>query len=107
MMNPDSEHYDALVAGKSGWLNKSGFVIRALIFIGGWSLYRYFARKFSIAQDTAEDNKNFKKSFRIAAGFLVFFIYTESIMSWDWVMSVDPHWFSNIVWMVCICEYVC
>ncbi|WP_298237598.1 quinol:cytochrome C oxidoreductase [uncultured Algibacter sp.] len=96
MVNPESDHYDALVAGKSGWLNKTGFVIRALIFIGGWSLYRYFARKFSIAQDTAEDNKNFKKSFRIAAGFLVFFIYTESMMSWDWIMSVDPHWFSTL-----------
>ncbi|WP_139000979.1 quinol:cytochrome C oxidoreductase [Hyunsoonleella aestuarii] len=96
MVNPESDHYDALVAGKSAWLNKTGFVIRALVFIGGWSLYRYFARKFSIAQDTAKDNKNFKKSFRIAAGFLVFFIYTESMMSWDWIMSVDPHWFSTL-----------
>ncbi len=96
MTNPESEHYDALVDGKSGWLNKIGFIIRAVIFIAGWSLYRHFARKFSIAQDTAEDNKNFKKSFRIAAGFLVFFIYTESMMSWDWIMSVDPHWFSTL-----------
>ena len=90
------ENYDELVAGKSGWLNKTGFFIRGLIFLGGWSLYRHFSRKFSIAQDTAEDNKNFKKSFRIAAGFLVFFIYTESMMSWDWIMSVDPHWFSTL-----------
>ncbi len=96
MVNPESEHFDKLVAGKSGWLNKTGFIIRGLIFIGGWSLYRHFARKFSIAQDTAEDNSNFKKSFRITAGFLVFFIYTESMMSWDWIMSVDPHWFSTL-----------
>jgi hypothetical protein len=96
MINPESDKYDALVAGKSGWLNKPWFIVRALIFIGGWSLYRYFSRKFSIAQDTAEDNRNFKKSFRIAAGFLVFFIYTESMMSWDWIMSVDPHWFSTL-----------
>ncbi|WP_460220049.1 quinol:cytochrome C oxidoreductase [Psychroserpens sp. MEBiC05023] len=93
---PGNENYDALVAGKSGWLNKTGFFIRGLIFLGGWSLYRYFARKFSIAQDNADDNKNFKKSFRIAAGFLVFYIYTESMMSWDWIMSVDPHWFSTL-----------
>lgn len=96
MVNPESEHFDKLVAGKAGWLNKTGFVIRGLIFIAGWSLYRHFSRKFSIAQDTAEDNRNFKKSFRIAAGFLVFFIYTESMMSWDWIMSVDPHWFSTL-----------
>ncbi len=96
MVNPESEHFDKLVAGKAGWLNKTGFIIRGLIFIAGWSLYRHFARKFSIAQDTAEDKSNFKKSFRIAAGFLVFFIYTESMMSWDWIMSVDPHWFSTL-----------
>lgn len=90
------ENYDKLVAGKSGWLNKTGFLIRGIIFIAGWSLYRHFSRKFSIAQDTAEDNSNFKKSFRITAGFLVFFIYTESMMSWDWIMSVDPHWFSTL-----------
>jgi len=34
--------------------------------------------------------------FRISAAFLVFFIYSESIMSWDWIMSVDPHWFSTL-----------
>lgn len=90
------ENYDALVAGKSGWLNKTGFFIRGLIFLGGWSLYRYFSRKFSIAQDNADDNRNFKKNFRISAAFLVFYIYTESMMSWDWIMSVDPHWFSTL-----------
>ncbi|MDD7885592.1 quinol:cytochrome C oxidoreductase [Flavivirga sp. 57AJ16] len=96
MINPESEHFDKLVAGKSGWLNKTGFIIRGLIFIAGWALYRHFSRKFSIAQDTAEDKSNFKKLFRITAGFLVFFIYTESMMSWDWIMSVDPHWFSTL-----------
>jgi hypothetical protein len=90
------ENYDKLVAGKAGWLNKPMFFVRGIIFLGGWITYRHFARKFSIAQDTAEDKSNFKKSFRIAAGFLVFFIYTESMMSWDWIMSVDPHWFSTL-----------
>lgn len=96
IVDPNHEDYDKLIDGKSGFLNITGFIIRGLIFIGGWSLYRYFSRKFSIAQDTANDNKNFKKSFRISAAFLVFFIYTESMMSWDWVMSVDPHWFSTL-----------
>ncbi len=96
MTNPESPEYDALIDGKSGFLNKTGFLIRAIIFISGWSLYRYFSRKFSLAQDYANDNRNFKKTFRISAAFLVFFIYTESMMSWDWIMSVDPHWFSTL-----------
>ncbi|WP_372753684.1 quinol:cytochrome C oxidoreductase [Mariniflexile sp.] len=95
-MDPEVVAHDKLIQGKSGWLNIGWFTVRGLIFIAGWSIYRHFARKFSIAQDTAEDNSNFKKSFRIAAAFLVFFIYTESMMSWDWIMSVDPHWFSTL-----------
>ena len=95
-MDPDVVAHDKLLQAKAGWLNKTAFLIRGLIFIGGWSLYRYFSRKFSLAQDLANDNKNFKKNFQISAGFLVFYIYTESMMSWDWVMSVDPHWFSTL-----------
>ena len=95
-MDPDVVANDELLQGKASWLNKTGFLIRGLIFLGGWSLYRYFSRKFSIAQDSADNNKNFKKNFRISAGFLVFYIYTESMMSWDWIMSVDPHWFSTL-----------
>jgi Ni/Fe-hydrogenase subunit HybB-like protein len=49
-----------------------------------------------LAQDEAKDNSFYKKNFKMSAAFLVFFIVTESIMSWDWIMSVDPHWFSTL-----------
>ena len=97
-MNDEVVADDKIIQGKTDWLNIPWFIARAIIFISGWCLYRHFARKFSIAQDNAEegDNRNFKKSFRIAAAFLVFYIYTESMMAWDWIMSVDPHWFSTL-----------
>ena len=95
-MDPEVVAHDEIIQGKESWLNKTSFLIRGFIYIGGWSLYRYFSRKFSIAQDSANDNKNFKRNFQISAGFLVFFMYTESMMSWDWIMSVDPHWFSTL-----------
>lgn len=95
-MDPEVVAHDEIIQGKSSWLNKPWFIVRALIFIGGWSLYRYFSRKFSLEQDNDSGNKYFKLNFRISAAFLVFFIYTESMMSWDWIMSVDPHWFSTL-----------
>lgn len=95
-MDPEVVAHDEIIQGKSSWLNKPWFIVRALIFIGGWSLFRYFSRKFSLAQDNDSGNKYFKLNFRISAAFLVFFIYTESMMSWDWIMSVDPHWFSTL-----------
>jgi len=108
LVNPDSEHYDKLIAGKSGFLNVPFFLIRAAIFLGGWNLYRWISRKNSIADDNAEDNRYFKKNFKLSAGFLVFFIVTESMMSWDWLMSFDPHWFSTLFgWYVFAGMMVC
>jgi hypothetical protein len=91
-----SPKFDKLLAGKQGYLNEYAWLIRAAIFLGGWNLYQYFSRKNCLAQDEATDNAFYKKNFNISAMFLVFFIVTESIMSWDWIMSVDPHWFSTL-----------
>ena len=95
-MDPEVVAHDKLIAGKTGYLNVPFFMLRAVFFLSGWSLYRYFSRKFSLAQDSADDISNHKKNFRISAAFLVFFIVTESVMSWDWIMSIDPHWFSTL-----------
>jgi hypothetical protein len=86
-MDPEVVAHDKLIAGKTGYLNVPFFMLRAVFFLSGWSLYRYFSRKFSIAQDHASDISNHKKNFRISAAFLVFYIVTESMMSWDWIMS--------------------
>ena len=104
-MDPDVVAHDEIIQAKSSWLNKPWFIIRGLIFIGGWSIYRYFSRKFSLAQDNQNDDKYFKLNFKISAAFLVFYIYTESMMSWDWVMSVDPHWFSTLFGWYLFCKY--
>jgi hypothetical protein len=94
--DPAHENYDAIIAGKSGYLNFSFWILRAAIFLAGWNLYRHFSRKNCLAQDEANDDLYYKKNFKLSAGFLVFFIVSESIMSWDWIMSFDPHWFSTL-----------
>lgn len=95
-MDPEVVAHDALIQGKSGYLNPVFFLIRAAIFLGGWIFYREYSRKLSLQQDESNDNSNFKLNFRVSAGFLVFYLVTESMMSWDWIMSVDPHWFSTL-----------
>lgn len=108
--DPEVLAHDKLLQGKASWLNGTWMLIRAAIFLGGWITYRHFAVKFSRAGDLAQANdySNFKKTFRISAGFLVFFLYTESMMSWDWIMSFDPHWFSTLFgWYVLAGMMVC
>jgi hypothetical protein len=95
-MDPEVVKEDKLIQGKTAFLNVPFFLIRAIIFIGVWNLYRYFSRKFTLAQDESKDDSNYKKLFKTSAAFLVFFIVSESIMSWDWIMSLDPHWYSTL-----------
>ncbi|MDX1333370.1 MAG: quinol:cytochrome C oxidoreductase [Robiginitalea sp.] len=95
-MDAETVAHDELLQGKAGYLNPIFFLIRAAIFLGGWIAYREISRRLSLAQDAASDNSNFKKNFRWSAGFLVFYLVTESMMSWDWIMSLDPHWFSTL-----------
>ncbi|WP_445383143.1 quinol:cytochrome C oxidoreductase [Robiginitalea sp. IMCC43444] len=95
-MDSEVVAHDELLQGKAGYLNPTFFLIRAAFFLGGWILYREVSRKLSLAQDASNDNASFKKNFRWSAGFLVFYLVTESMMSWDWIMSVDPHWFSTL-----------
>ena len=95
-LDPEVVAHDELIAAKSGYLNFPFWIVRAAIFLLGWNLYRYYSAKNCLAQDESNDDSFYKKNFKLSAGFLVFFIVSESIMSWDWIMSIDPHWFSTL-----------
>ena len=96
VIDPESADFDKLIFNKSGYLDVVWFLVRAAIYILGWIWYRQHSRKLSLAQDNATDLSNFTKLFKRSAAFLVFFLVTESMMSWDWIMSLDPHWFSTL-----------
>ena len=95
-MDPEVVAHDEIIQGKTAYLNVPFFLLRAAIYIGGWCFFMFMMRKNSWRQHEATDNLWFKKNFKLDAGFLVFFIVTESLMSWDWIMSLDPHWFSTL-----------
>lgn len=105
--NPKGIHYDEVLMSKSWYLNTPFWMIRTFIFLLGWNFYRYFSRKNSIAQDNATDISHYKKNFTASIIFLIFFIITESVMSWDWIMSLTPHWQSTLFgWYVFACLFV-
>jgi len=94
--NPQGVHYDEVLMSKSWYLNIPFWMIRTFIFLLGWNFYRFYARKNSLAQDNASDLTHYKKNFKASIIFLLFFIITESVMSWDWIMSLTPHWQSTL-----------
>ena len=102
IFDPESDHYDAIIDGKSWWMNSTGFMLRSIAYLIIWNAYRYVIRKGSIKEDTANDgNKTYKKNYNLSVVFLFLFMITESMMSWDWIMGLDPHWFSTLfAWYV-------
>ena len=95
-MDPEVVAHDEIIRNKIGYLNIPFFFIRAIIYIAGWVIYREITRRLSLQQDDSNDINIHKKLFKFSAGFLVFFLVSESMMSWDWIMSIDPHWFSTL-----------
>ncbi len=95
-MDPEVVEHDEIIANKVGYLNVPFFLIRAAVYIGGWAFLSHLMRKNSRAMDSNSDISLYKKNFKLSAVFLVFFIVTESMMSWDFIMSIDTHWFSTL-----------
>lgn len=93
--DPTHENYDAVVDGKKWFLNTPGWLIRSIVYLLGWNIFRFIIRKKSIQQDNG-DLKLHKNIYNITVGFVVFFMISESMMSWDWIMGIDPHWFSTL-----------
>ena len=62
-----------------------------------WNAYRMLIRRNSIKEDTINDGyKLYKKNYNMSVVFLFLFMITESMSVWDWIMGLDPHWFSTL-----------
>lgn len=91
-----SSNYDPIIAGKSAYLNVPFFWIRVILYFVIWSWFARLFRKNSILMDQGNGAEYWQKNRRNAAIFLVLFAVTESTMSWDFIMSIDTHWFSTL-----------
>ena len=99
--DPLNEHYDAIIAGKSAYLNGPFFFIRACVYIFGWWYASKRLIKLSRNEERDGGTVNHFKSITVSAVFIGFFGYTSSMMAWDWIMSIDSHWFSTLFgWFV-------
>lgn len=87
---------DPILQGKQPWLNLPGFIIRIPIYFGLWFLFGKPILNHSRKQDEDGDASHSVKSMRWSAAFLYLGGIAFVIASFDWIMSVEPHWFSTI-----------
>lgn len=87
---------DKILQGKAPYLNISFFVIRTLVFIAIWVLFYFILQRNSRKQDTSRDQTLTTKNIRFSAAFIPIFAITITFTAVDWLMSLEPHWFSTI-----------
>ncbi len=87
---------DHLLLGKAGFLNPTFFTIRGIGYFAIWIILSMSLFRLSVKQDiehTAGITEKFKK---ISAPGMLLFALSLTFASFDWLMSLDPHWYSTI-----------
>jgi hypothetical protein len=96
--------YDKVIAGKAGffyWPLAAGsfplfFIVRMIVFFGLWYLFFVWIKKEMLAEDIDGSTEHWYTARKLSAIFLVIFAVSSSVSAWDWVMSIETHWFSTM-----------
>ena len=96
IMEEGHANYDPIIAGKSGYLNLGFYWGRMIAYFVLWTIVFLAMRKQSLQEDLNGGVKHYDKSIVLGATFLLIFGVTSSTSAWDWVMSIDTHWFSTM-----------
>jgi hypothetical protein len=78
------------------WLSLTFFRIRAVLYLLGWLGFAWAMLRISRQQDSDGELRQTRRSTTLAALFLVFFGITFWLASFDWIMSLEPEWYSTI-----------
>ncbi len=99
-----SPEYDKIIDGKGSffyWPMEKGtfpifYIVRMVLFFGFWVFFFNKLKSLSYAEDNLTGNSQWFKIRSWSAYFIIFFAVSSSIAAWDWVMSIDTHWFSTL-----------
>jgi hypothetical protein len=87
---------DELLRKKALYLNTPFFTVRAAVCFAAWILIAYFLNRWSREQDHHAHKVIDRKLQLLSGGGLVVYALTTTFTSIDWVMSLEPHWYSTM-----------
>ena len=96
---------DPVLQHKKPYLNVPFFIGRCVLYFGFWGTCAWLFRRWSVRLGATGDAALAQRMRRLAAGGLVGHILLITFASLDWIMSLEPHWFSTIFgWMIAVSE---
>jgi hypothetical protein len=87
---------DEILRHKSLYLNVPFFIVRAAAYFAIWAGLAWILNKWSREQDHDPDERMVRRFQLLSAPGLVAMVLTITFSSVDWLMSLEPHWFSTI-----------
>ncbi|MGH2544587.1 MAG: hypothetical protein ACRDIB_17480 [Ardenticatenaceae bacterium] len=93
---PEAVAGDELLQHKQVWLNIPFFLIRTAIYFAVWIVVAYFLTNWSLELDDLDDPQKARRLRVFSAVGLLLMVLTVTFASYDWLMSLEPHWFSSI-----------
>jgi len=87
---------DPILQWKRPYLNVPFFLARAVLYFAVWNGIAFFLNKWSVEQDATGDPRIPRKMQVLSAGGLLGYGLTVTFAAFDWLMSLEPHWFSTI-----------
>jgi hypothetical protein len=93
---------DELIRSKTAYLNPTAFTVRGFIYFGLWSVWAYAIWRQSTRQDSEKSVDQMNACSRWSAPGLLLVMATGTLASFDWIMSLDPKWYSTIFGVYCM-----
>lgn len=87
---------DPVIAHKLLYLNFDGFAVRAALYFVIWIALSYLFNRWSLAQDRSADAGPSQRMRALGPPALILYFLTVTFAVFDWVMSIQPTWYSTI-----------
>jgi len=95
---------DRVLSQKAAYLNVPFFVARAAAYFFVWLTLAHFLDRWSRQQDDPADPRPADRLRKLSGGGLVAYALAMTFAAFDWIMSLEPHWFSTIFGMIFIAD---
>jgi hypothetical protein len=90
------EHIDEMLSKKLPYLNEQFFLMRSFAYLLVWAVMGVWFYRVSINQDQGGRFELTRAMQAVSAPGVIFFGLTLTFASFDWIMSLQPHWYSTI-----------
>ena len=97
---PDAISADKILQAKQWYLNPHGFVSRAIFYFIIWNLFAFLMSKWSKEQDASGDPAIAGRMTAWSGPGLILWSGCVTMAAVDWIMSLEPHWYSTIYGMI-------